>query len=268
MQRLFVAVVVLLVSLSAPAGARGANTSATVFLDDMTWTELRAAIAVGRTTVIIPVGGTEQNGPHMVLGKHNVRVHVLAGRIAAQLGDALVAPVIGYVPEGRIDPPAGHMRFPGTISISDDAFKAVVEGAARSLRHAGFRDIVLIGDHGGYQDDLAAAAVALNREWRGDATRAHFIAEYYRSSTEPYAALLRQRGITAAQIGSHAGTADTSLALAVDPGLVRSERLGAEPTPGDGLAGDPRPSTAALGQLGVDLIVARSTAAIRQAVAR
>ena len=234
----------------------------------MTWLELRDAIAAGRTTVIIPVGGTEQNGPHMVFGKHNVRVRVLAGRIAAELGNALVAPVISYVPEGRIDPPAGHMRFPGTISISDDAFKAVVEGAARSLRHAGFRDVVLIGDHGGYQSDLAAVAETLNRDGPGGAAHVHFIAEYYRASTDPYAALLRQHGITAAQIGSHAGTADTSLALAVDPALVRADRLGTAPSPGDGSAGDARPSTAALGLLGVDLIVARSVAAIRQAVAR
>ena len=71
-----------------------------VFLEDMTWTEVRDAIAAGRTTVIVPVGGTEQSGPHMALGKHNVRAHVLAGRIATQLGNALVAPVVAYVPEG------------------------------------------------------------------------------------------------------------------------------------------------------------------------
>lgn len=237
-----------------------------VYLEEMTWTEVRDAIAAGRTTVILPVGGTEQNGPHMVLGKHNVRVHVLAGRIAAQLGNALVAPVVSYVPEGRIDPPAGHMRFPGTISVPDDAFKAVVEGAARSFRHAGFRDVVLIGDHGGYQGDLAAVAAKLDREWAADAASVHFVPEYYRSSADAYGRILREHGIGAAQIGSHAGTADTSLALAVDPALVRADRLGAAPTAGDGIAGDPRPSTAALGQLGVDLIVARTVAAIRRAV--
>ncbi|MDQ6629012.1 MAG: creatininase family protein [Pseudomonadota bacterium] len=250
--------------------ARGAAPAAppSVFLEEMTWTEVRDAIAAGRTTVIVPVGGTEQNGPHMALGKHNVRAQVLAGRIATQLGNALVAPVVSYVPEGRIEPAAGHMQFAGTISISDDAFKAVLDGAARSLRHAGFRDVVLIGDHGGYQGDLAAVAARLDREWAAGPTRVHFIAEYYRASADDYAQLLRERGITAAQIGSHAGTADTSLALAVDARLVRADRLGRAPTAGDGLAGDPRPATAALGQLGVDLIVARSVAAIRRAVGR
>src|SRR3982750_2948896 len=97
--------------------AASAQPGRSVFLDELTWTELRDAIMAGKTTVILPVGGTEQSGPHIVLGKHNVRARVLAGRIAASLGNALVAPVIAYVPEGAIDPPVGHMRFPGMIRI-------------------------------------------------------------------------------------------------------------------------------------------------------
>src|SRR5688572_32920703 len=92
-----------------------------VQLDEMTWTEVRDALRAGSTTVIIPIGGTEQNGPHMALGKHNYRVAVLAERIATQLGNTLVAPVLAYVPEGRVSPPGGHMRFPGTVSVPDDA---------------------------------------------------------------------------------------------------------------------------------------------------
>jgi creatinine amidohydrolase/Fe(II)-dependent formamide hydrolase-like protein len=109
-----------------------------VLVDELTWTELRDAIQAGKTTVIVPVGGTEQSGPHIVLGKHNVRARVLAARIAASLGNALVAPVIAYVPEGAIDPPSGHMRFAGTISIPESAFEATLEGAARSFRRAAF----------------------------------------------------------------------------------------------------------------------------------
>src|ERR1700759_4327991 len=135
----------------AAAHVGAAPAPATVLLDELTWTELRDEIKAGKTTIIVPVGGTEQSGPHIVLGKHNVRARVLAARIATSLGNALVAPVIAYVPEGAIDPPAGHMRFAGTISIPEAAFEATLEGAARSLRQAGFRDIVLIGDHGGYQ---------------------------------------------------------------------------------------------------------------------
>ena len=261
----FLAVLVLS-SILATASAHAAGES--VFLEDMTWTEVRDAIAAGRTTIIVPVGGTEQSGPHMALGKHNVRARVLAGRIAAQLGNALVAPVLGYVPEGPVDAPNGHMKFPGTITVPGDAFKAVLEGAARSLRRAGFRDVVLIGDHGGYQSELAAVASRLNREWAATPVRAHFIADYYRAGVEPYAKALREHGLTDAQIGLHAGAADTSLMLAVDPRLVRADRLGAAPVAGDGTAGDPRPATAALGQLGVELIVAHSVNAIRRAVVR
>src|SRR5262249_12162816 len=94
----------------------------TVFLEELTWTELRTAVAAGKTTVIVPIGGTEQSGPHLALGKHNARVRILAERIARALGNAVVAPVIAYVPEGDLRPPSGHMRFPGTITVADDVF--------------------------------------------------------------------------------------------------------------------------------------------------
>src|SRR3982750_2932391 len=151
--------------------APSAQPAKSVFLEELTWTEVRDAITAGKTTVIVPVGGTEQSGPHIVLGKHNVRAKVLAGRIAESLGNALVAPVIAYVPEGSIDPPAGHMRFAGTISIPEGAFEATLEGAARSFRRHGFRDIVLIGDHGGYQKSLAKVAAKLDREGAGSSGR-------------------------------------------------------------------------------------------------
>ncbi len=262
------ALVALALVLSLFAALPAVAATESVFIEELTWTELRDAIATGRTTIIVPVGGTEQSGPHMALGKHNVRAHVLAGRIAAELGNALVAPVVAYVPEGPVDATSGHMKYPGTITVPPDAFKAVLEAAARSFRRAGFRDVVLIGDHGGYQSELAAVAARLNREWAATPVRAHFIAEYYRAGVEPYAQALRGKGLTDTQIGLHAGAADTSLMLAVDPRMVRADRLAAAPIAGDGTAGDARPSTAAFGQLGVDLIVARSVNAIRRAVVR
>ena len=261
--RLAFAFLVLALSL-APARAADAP----VFLEDMTWSEVRDAVAAGRTTVIVPVGGTEQSGPHMALGKHNVRAHALAGRIATELGNALVAPVVAYVPEGDVAGSAGHIRFAGTISVPPAALQAVLEGAARSFRRAGFRDIVLIGDHGGYQADLGAVAAKLNREWAATPVRVHFVAEYYKAAAEPYAAVLRQRGLTEAQIGTHAGRADTALMLAVDPRLVRADRQAQPPAAADGTYGDPRPATAALGQAGVDLIVRASVNAIRKAAVR
>src|SRR5437763_10866119 len=184
--------VLLLFALAGPA--LHAQAAKTVFLEELTWTELRDELRAGKTTVIVPVGGTEQSGPHIVLGKHNVRVRVLAGRIAASLGNALVAPVIAYVPEGSIDPPSGHMRFAGTISIPEAAFEATLEGAARSFRQHGFRDIVLIGDHGGYQKSLVRVAARLNREWSASPVRVHAVEDYYRTAELEFAQALKGQG--------------------------------------------------------------------------
>ena len=265
---------VLLFSLTALTALTAQATTPTpqIYLESMTSPEVRDAVRAGTTTIIIPIGGTEQNGPHMTLGKHNVRVHALAGRIAVELKNTLVAPVLAYVPEGSISPPAAHMKFAGTISISDEAFKSLLDSAARSFAQHGFTDIVFIGDHGSYQNQLAAVAEVLNKRWKGTPTRAHFIADYYRTSVGPYTKILREKGLTDAQIGLHAGTADTSLMLAVDPAQVRVNRMNdaAEAKhggPANGVAGDPRAATAALGQLGVDAMVAASVNEIRKALA-
>src|ERR1700730_14739334 len=121
----------------------------TIEIADMTWVEVRSAIARGYTTVIVPSGGIEQNGPHMILGKHDYIVRANAERIARELGHALVAPVISFVPEGDYDPPSGHLRFPGTIGVSEAAYAAVLDGLARSLKAGGFTTICFIADHAG-----------------------------------------------------------------------------------------------------------------------
>lgn len=241
----------------------------TVLLEEMTWTELRDRIASGSTTVIVPVGGTEQNGPHMTLGKHNVRVKALSEQIARALGGTLVAPVIAYVPEGRLNPPAGHMRFPGTLTVPNDTFQKVLEYAARSLRLHGVRDIVFLGDHGGTQADQRAVAARLNREWAATPIRIHAIDEYYRAADEEFPRLLRTRGYREDEVGGHAGLADTSLMLAVEPRMVRAGRLGAAPAPRDasGVSGDPGRATAELGRLGVEMIVSRTVEAIKKSLA-
>jgi creatinine amidohydrolase/Fe(II)-dependent formamide hydrolase-like protein len=256
--------------LLAAATGVPAAAPASVFVEDLTWSELRDRVRAGTTTLVIPIGGTEQNGPHMVLGKHNVRARVLAGKIARALDNALVAPVLAYVPEGSIEPPTSHMRFPGTITVPEATFEQVIAAAARSFRRHGFRDIVLLGDHGGYQRSLRAVAARLNKEWAATAVRAHAIDEYYRVLETTYAQALRSRGFRDDEIGTHAGLADTSLALAIDPGLVRTERLsaGTKLGPADGVYGDPRRASAELGRLGVDAIVTATIDAIRQATVR
>ena len=257
---------VLFVLLVAIAGARAAPASS-VYLEDLTWPELRAEIQSGKTTILVPIGGTEQNGPQMALGKHNVRAHVLAGKIARALGNALVAPVIAYVPEGDVDHPEGHLKFPGTITVPVGAFEQTLEYAAKSFRLAGFRDIVFLGDHGGYQKADEAVAQRLDREWAAMPVRAYALSEYYRASETEFGQLLKSKGFSEAEIGSHAGLLDTSLMMATGPNLVRADLL-AETKPGDGAHGDPRRSSSALGRLGVDLIVSRTVAAIRSDVSR
>ena len=148
------------------AFAAAAHAQDSVFIDELTSPELAALVRAGKTTALVPIGGTEQSGPHIVLGKHNVRARVLAAKIAVALGDALVAPVIAYVPEGSVEPPSAHMRFPGTLTIPGKTFESVLEYTARSLRASGFRDIVFLGDHGGYQRNVQAVAARLDREAR------------------------------------------------------------------------------------------------------
>lgn len=247
-----------------------AQSPGSVFLDDLTWTELREQIRAGKTTIIVPIGGTEQNGPHMVLGKHNVRVKALSEKIARVLGNALVAPVIAYVPEGNLNPPTAHMKFPGTITMPDAVFEKVLEYAARSFKLHGFRDIIFLGDHGSYQKVDQAVADRLNKEWTATAARAHAIVDYYRVTETEYPQALRSRGFGDAEIGTHAGLADTSLALAVDPRLVRTDRLRSGIALGgaEGVYGDPRRASAELGQLGVEIIVAHTADAIKKAVRR
>ena len=258
------------ISLFFAVVAVAAHAQDSVFIEELTSPELQALVRGGKTTALVPIGGTEQNGPHIVLGKHNVRVKALTEKIAVALGNALIAPVIAYVPEGNISPPSSHMRFAGTLTIPAAAFESILEYAARSLRASGFRDIVFIGDHGGYQRNEEAVAGRLNREWAAAPARVLALVGYYRVTETLYRQALEARGYTDAEIGTHAGVADTSLALAVDPRLVRPAQLASASTLGatHGVHGDPRRATAALGALGVDAIVRESVAAIRHAVAR
>ncbi len=264
---LLVAMIFFLQSAASPRTA-----PATVFLEELTWTELQGEIAAGKTIIIIPIGGTEQNGPDMVLGKHNVRVKLLAEKIATKLGNALVAPVIAYVPEGNINPPTAHMRFPGTITIPDETFEKTLESAARSFKLHGFKDIVFLGDHGGYQADIRLVANKLNQEWAASNIRVSAPAEYYQTTQKQYVEALKAKGFSMTEIGTHAGLADTSLMLALDPNQVRLSNLQTSHkklTGADGVYGDdPSKANAALGQLGVELIVSNTVSAIQKASQR
>ena len=253
------------------AAAAQAATPDTVFLEELTWTEVRDALKAGKTTIILPTGGTEQNGPHMALGKHNVIVKHAAERIARRLGNALVAPVMAYVPEGGIDPPEGHMAFPGTITLPNEHFMHVVEWAARSFKANGFTDIVFIGDSGPNQKGMDAVAKKLDAEWAKTRVRVHYIPDYYTVGYPldgGFAKWLGSRGETADDIGQHAGIADTSQLMAIDPKLIRTDKL----APGGkweetGVLGNPARSSSAYGRKGLDMKVDAAVAQIRKSIA-
>jgi creatinine amidohydrolase/Fe(II)-dependent formamide hydrolase-like protein len=240
-----------------------------VFIEDLTSFELKAMVASGTTTVLIPIGGTEQNGPHMAIGKHNVRVKFLAGQIAQRLGNAVVAPVIAYVPEGSISPPVAHMRFSGTISIASSTFESILESTASSFKQHGFHDVVFLGDHGSYQKSEVNVAKRINSKQGSDAKfQAHGLTAFYEAAQAPFTQALKSKGFSDAEIGSHAGLSDTSLMLAIDKSLVRSDLLvaGFKTGPADGVYGDPRKSSFELGKVGVQIIVDKSVQAIQEAI--
>ena len=151
----------------------------TVFLEEMTWMEVRDALRAGKDTVIVATGGVEQNGPYLAAGKHNYVLRATTEAIARKLGNALVAPIVPFVPEGDIDPPTIHMRYPSTISLTEDTYRRLLTDICASLRAHGFAKIVLIGDSGGNQDGMKAVAEALNARWKDGKTRAFFLPEYY-----------------------------------------------------------------------------------------
>lgn len=153
--------------------------TSTLLIEEMTWMEVRDALAEGMTTVIVGTGGVEQNGPYVASGKHNFVLSATTVAIAEELGDALVAPIVKFVPEGDIDPPTGHMRYHATISVRQETFEALLTDIVASLAAHGFTDIVLIGDSGGNTRGMQNVADRLNAQWADRPARVHHIGAYY-----------------------------------------------------------------------------------------
>jgi creatinine amidohydrolase len=239
----------------------------TVRIADMTWVEVRTAIAAGYTRVIVPSGGIEQNGPHMILGKHDHIVAWTSGRIAGELGHTLVTPVVSFVPEGNYAPPTGHMRFPGTIGVTEEVFAGTLDGIARSLKASGFKTICFIADHGGSLKPQQEVAARLAREWAADGITVISVDDYYTAAGDEQNRYLLAQGETPATIGQHAGITDTSELMAVHPAGVDLTRLTGlplrvEPT---GIDGDPTRASAERGRALLELKVQAAVRQIRQA---
>ena len=207
--------------------ARPIDARDSVWTEELTWMEVRDAIRGGKTTVIVPTGGLEQNGPYTATGKHNFVLQATSEAIARRLGNALVAPIVKFVPEGRIDPPSGHMQYPGTISLREETFVALLTDIASSLKQHGFRDIVLIGDSGGNTRGMQTVADTLNGQWKDSGVRVHHVAEYYESDMWSFD-YLKEIGIkqmpdvkSASRAGVHDDYHYESIIATVDPRHIR-----------------------------------------------
>jgi creatinine amidohydrolase/Fe(II)-dependent formamide hydrolase-like protein len=199
----------------------------TVWIEEMTWMDVRDALAAGKTTAIISTGGMEPNGPWLVTGKHNYVLRTNCDVIARKLGNALCAPIVELVPEGRIEPPSGHMLSPGTISLREETFQALLTDIAQSLKQHGFTNIIFIGDSGGNQKGQAVVADALTRQWAGSAFAATIPGYYTAPPGSPN--VLRQLGVTKEGMpddGLHDSPGITLNMMLTDPKSVRwAERV-------------------------------------------
>ena len=234
---------------TAPASKTPTMAPDTVFIDELTWEETRDAMKAGKTTVIVPTGGTEKNGYHMAIGKHNFVVAYAANQMARRLKNALVAPVLQYVPEGNPD-----RQNPGAISVPSPAYDAILDAAARSLQAHGFKEILFIGDSGPNQQGMTDVAKKLNEEWKDKGTKVFALTSYYEDSRVYYRAWLQaQFGYDEDTVGSHAGISDTSQMLFIHPAGVRKDMIKPWGGPADsGVSGDPAKATAEIGKMGIE----------------
>jgi len=237
----------------------------TVFIEDMTWIEVRDAMKSGKDTVIVATGGVEQNGPYLVTGKHNVVLRGTTRAIANQLGNALVAPIIGFVPEGDIDPPSLHMHYPGTISVTEETYRALISDVCASLKQHGFKNIVLIGDSGGNQEGLKDVAAKLNTAWDGGTTKIHYIAEYY--DFPAVDAFLQKNGIEQTPEGWHDDFGMTATMMSVDRHSVRTDqRIEAGKASINGVDLEPIKETIKWGRKVINFRARRTVVAIKKAI--
>ena len=205
-----------------PNGARPIEAVDTVFIEDMTWMEVRDAMRGGKDTVIVATGGIEQNGPYLVAGKHNVVLRATTDAIARKLGNALVAPIVGFVPEGDIDPPTIHMNYPSTVSLTEETYRRLLTDICACYRTHGFKHIVLLGDSGGNIDGMKAVATDLDTQWKSGQTRIHFIPEYYNYGDVKQ--WLEGQGVKQTDDNLHDDFAITAIMLTVDPTSVRMQQ--------------------------------------------
>ena len=251
-----------------------------VEIELMTYPEIYSAIHDhGKTTVLVYNGGTEQRGPHAVLGGHTFMARAIAPMVARKLGNALVAPVLPFSvnPAGGVDP-----KMPGSVALAPELFQKVNEAVVDSMAKNGFKNIVLMGDHGGGQEELAKLAETLDAKYRTQGIHVYFCGDVYEKSRREFAAWLTSKGLP---LSNHGGISDTSTMLYLEPASGQWVRSIYKTTIGDpvlppgqrpdprtprvnnGVTGDPRPSTPEIGKLVVDMKVTNAVAQIQKMIA-
>ena len=168
-----------------------ASAQRSVMIEDLTTTEVHAAIAGGKTTAFLYVGGAHENqyssdeaGEDAVaIGKHNIVANYVARRVAEELGNAL-AVALPLAPNGDAIKKTGHMRFAGTVSLTEGTFASVCRDVAVSLIAAGFKHVVLAGVHGGGQAVMKKVADELDSEWSSKGVRVFFFPVYAEAKKE------------------------------------------------------------------------------------
>lgn len=239
-----------------------------LWTEELTSPEIGAAIGAGFTSVIVPTGGVEENGPYLATGKHNLILEALCPAIAERLGDALCAPIVKFVPEGDIDPPTGLMRYPGTISVRQSTYVELLDDIISSLKQAGFSDLILIGDSGGNQRGLETVAARLNERWGRDA-RVHYISAFYSPGWEAVEHYTQEElGVSeTTHDGFHDDIWVTAMMAVTDPEQIRyAERVAAGTASINGVALSPLDRTLALGQQMIAFRADFTARAIRNAL--
>jgi creatinine amidohydrolase len=240
----------------------------TVWMEDMTWMDVRDAMKAGKKTVIISTGGIEPNGPWLALGKHNFVLRANCDAIARKLGDALCAPIVPFVPEGSIEPKSSHMLTVGTISLEEATFEALLTDIVRSYKMHGFETVILIGDSGGNQTGMKTVADKLNAQWSGKPVVAH-IPEYYAYNTVEK--LLVDLGVMKADGPSDSLHDDPGITLnmfVTDPNSVRYDaRVKAGKATINGVSIADKAKNIELGKKIVEMRATNTVAAIKKAIA-
>ena len=238
----------------------------TAWIEEMTWMDVRDAMKAGKKTIIIATGGIEPNGPWLALGKHNYVLRANCDATARLLGDALCAPIVPFVPEGQIDPPTSHMTSPGTISLSNDTFIALLSDIVSSMKVHGFENIVLIGDSGGNVRPMQTVADNFTKLWNG-APKVLHVPEHYAYST--VTAAMEAKGVIPKDRksdGLHDDPTITMNMMVTDPQSVRWDaRVKAGKATIDGVSIADRDKAIAIGKQIVAFRAEVTAAAIRKA---